>query len=143
MEDYAKIYWAGLQWETVEHKIGKLELSLQNNCFQVTKLQLRSLVLENHSMKSTICTLNTELEDSKKMLAENQPLVSLGAQLSKLNAINKQPPSLDADTLYAMSQLVLLKASPEELYLGGGLIVAGVLASLGVNDNNIISGIYN
>ena len=94
-------------------------------------------------MKSTICTLNIELEDSKKMLAENQPLVSLGAQLSKLNAINKRPPSLDADTLYAISQVVFLKASPEEIYLGGGLIVASVLASLGINDNNIISGIYN
>ena len=35
------------------------------------------------------------------------------------------------------------KASPEAIYLGGGLIVGGLLVSLGINNNNIISGIPN
>ena len=36
-------------------------------------------------MESTICTFNAELEEAKKMLADNQSLVSLGSQLYKLN----------------------------------------------------------
>ena len=35
------------------------------------------------------------------------------------------------------------KASPEAISLGGGLIVGGLLSSLGINNNNIISGIPN
>ena len=35
------------------------------------------------------------------------------------------------------------KASLESIYLGGGLIVGGLLESLGINDNKIISGIPN
>ena len=77
------------------------------------------------------------------MLAYNHPLVSLGAQLSKLKSMNKRPPSLAADRFYAMAQAVIQKTSPEAICLGGGLIVASILASLGINDNKIISGIYN
>ena len=47
------------------------------------------------------------------------------------------------DRFYAMAQTVIPKSSPEAISLGGGLIVAGLLASLGINDNKIISGIYN
>ena len=43
MEDYAKIYWAGLQWGALEHNIGKQEFSLPNNYVLVTKSQLKSL----------------------------------------------------------------------------------------------------
>ena len=77
------------------------------------------------------------------MLAENQTLVSLGAQLSKLKSINKRPPLLAADIFYAMDQAVMPKASPETIYLGSGLIVAGLLASLGINNNKTIYGISN
>ena len=42
-----------------------------------------------------------------------------------------------------MAQAVIPKASPEAISLGGGLIVAGLLASLGINNNKIISGISN
>ena len=42
-----------------------------------------------------------------------------------------------------MAQAVMPKASPEAISLGGGLIVGGILASLGINDNRIISGIPN
>ena len=35
------------------------------------------------------------------------------------------------------------KSSPEAIYLGGGLVVGGLLESLGINDNKIISGIPN
>ena len=35
------------------------------------------------------------------------------------------------------------KASPEAISLGGGLIVVGILESIGINDNMIISGIPN
>ena len=59
MEDYAKRYRAGLQWGTVEHNIGKWELSLPKNCVPVTKSRLKSLELENQEMKSTICALNS------------------------------------------------------------------------------------
>ena len=50
---------------------------------------------------------------------------------------------MDADIFYAISQAVMLKYPPEEISLGGGLIVAGILESLGINDNKIISGILN
>ena len=42
-----------------------------------------------------------------------------------------------------MAQAVIPKASLEEICLGGGLIVGGLLASLDINDDNIISGITN
>ena len=45
MEDYAKIYRAGLQWGVVEHNIGKWEFSLPDNCVPVTKSRLKSLEL--------------------------------------------------------------------------------------------------
>ena len=86
-------------------------------------------------MNSTVCALNEELAESKKMLADNQPLVSLGDHLSKLKSINKQPPSLAADGFCAISQTVIPKASPEEISLGGGLIVGVLLESLDINDN--------
>ena len=35
------------------------------------------------------------------------------------------------------------KASPEVMCIVGGLVVGGILASLGINNNNIISGIPN
>ena len=35
------------------------------------------------------------------------------------------------------------KASPEEIYLGGELIVAGLLEIISINDNKTIFGIYN
>ena len=78
-------------------------------------------------MKLTICASN------------NQPFFSLGAHLYRLNSINKQPPSLAADIFYAMYQAVIPKASPEEISLGSGLIVAGILASFGINNNKIIA----
>ena len=73
------------------------------------------------------------------MLADKQPLVSLGDQLSKLKLINKRPPSLDADRFYTMNQAVIPKALPEAISLGVELVVAGLLESLGINDNKIIS----
>ena len=94
-------------------------------------------------MESTICALNADLVESNKMLADNQPLVSLGAQLTKLKSINKLPPSLDADIFYAMAQAVMPKSSPGAISLEGELVVAGLLASLDINDNKIISGISN
>ena len=63
-------------------------------------------------MNLTICAFNVELAEAKKILADNQMLASAVAQLSKLNTINKQPPLLDADRFYAMSQAVIPKASP-------------------------------
>ena len=129
--------------ELGEHNIGKEELYLRNNYVLVTKLGLYSLKLENQEMKSTICALNAELAEAKKMLADNQTLVSLGAQLSKLKSINKRPLLLAADRFYAMYQSVMPKASPETIYLGSGLIVSGLLASLGINNTKIIYGISN
>ena len=35
------------------------------------------------------------------------------------------------------------KAPPEAIYLGGVLILSGILENLGINDNKIISGISN
>ena len=35
------------------------------------------------------------------------------------------------------------KSSSGEISLGGGFIVAGILESIGINDNKIISGISN
>ena len=93
-------------------------------------------------MKSIICTLNADLAEANNILADNQPLVSLGTQLSKLKSINKQP-SLAADRFYAMAQAVMPKASPEAISIGCGLVVSGLLASLGINDDKIISGISN
>ena len=69
MKDYEKISRASLQWRTVEHNIGKQEFSLPNNCVPVTKLQLESLELENQEIKLTICALNSELEEAKRVLA--------------------------------------------------------------------------
>ena len=63
--------------------------------------------------------------------------------MSKLKSTNKLPSSLAEDKFYSMAQSVIPKASPEEIYLGGGFIVGGILASLGINDNNITSGIPN
>ena len=77
------------------------------------------------------------------MLADTQPLVSLVSQLSKLNSINKGTSLLAADRFYAMSQAVILKAYTQAISIGGGLIVGGLLEILGINDNNIISGIPN
>ena len=93
--------------------------------------------------KSTIYKLNAELEEAKNILANNQPLVSAGAQLSKLKSINKRPSLLAADRFYAMSQAVVPKALPEAIFLGDELIVGGLLASLGINNNNIISVMTN
>ena len=77
------------------------------------------------------------------MLSDNQPLDCLGAQLSKLKSINKQTSLLDAYLFFVMSQVVITKASPEAIFLGGGLIVGGILGSLGINYNKIIYGIPN
>ena len=77
------------------------------------------------------------------MLADNQPLVSLGTQLYRLKSINKLPPLLAAYRFYAMAQAVITKASPEAISIGGGLLVDGLLASIGINDNKIISGVSN
>ena len=63
--------------------------------------------------------------------------------MSKLNSINKQPSSLAADIFYDVAQAVMQKASPEAICLGGGLIVRDILASIGINNNKIISGIQN
>ena len=104
MEDYAKISWAVLQCGVVEHSIGKREFSLPNNCVPVTKSRLKSLEFENQEMKSNICALDAEWAEAKNMLADNQPLVSAGAQLSKIKSINKRPSSLAADIFYAMDK---------------------------------------
>ena len=109
----------------------------------MTKLRLQSLELENQEMKSTTCALNAELVNAKKILSNNQPLVSAGAQLSKLKSINKQPLYLAVDIFYYMDRAVIPKASPEAIFLGGGLIVAGLLASIDINGNWIIYGIIN
>ena len=77
------------------------------------------------------------------MLVENQPLVSLRAQLYRLKSINKRPPLMAADRFYAIPQSVMPNASREEISLGGGLIVAGLLASIDINGNWIIYGIIN
>ena len=90
-----------------------------------------------------MCTLNADLAESKKMLAENQPLVSADAHFYKLNSINKRPSSLAVDKFYDMAQAVIPKASPEEIYLGGGLILCSLLASLDIKNKKIISGIPN
>ena len=90
-----------------------------------------------------MCALNKYLVEVNKMLSDNHPLVSLGSQLSKLNSINKRPSSLAADIFYAMAQAVMPKASPEEISLGCILIVCGILASLGINNNKIVSEIPN
>ena len=94
-------------------------------------------------MKSIICALSTYLEESKKMLADNQPLVSIGSKLSKLKSIKKQPSLLAVDIFYAMAQAVIMKASPEAICFGGGLIEVVLLANLGIHNNNIVSGIPN
>ena len=78
-------------------------------------------------MKPTICALNSDFSEAKNMLADNQPLVSAGDQLSKLKSINKQPSSLYRGILYAMAQAEIPKASLEGVFLGGGLIVGGLL----------------
>ena len=111
--------------------------------FLMTKSRLNSLELDNQEIKLTICALNSELAEAKKILAGNQPLVSLRAQLYRIKSINKRPPLMAADRFYAIPQSLMPNASREEISLGGGLIVAGLLASLGINDNKIISGISN
>ena len=117
IEDYAKISRAGPQGGTVEHNIGKWALSLSKIFFPVTKLQLKILELENQEIKSTICALNKNLSEAKKMLADNQPLVSSGTQLSKLKSISKRPSSLAEDRFYAMAQSVIPKSSPRQTIL--------------------------
>ena len=92
MEDYAKRSWAGLQRGVAEHNTRKWKLSLPNSFVPVTKLQLNSLELEKQEMKLNICAFNSELAEAKKMLADNQPLFNAGAQLYRLNPINKRPP---------------------------------------------------
>ena len=109
MEGYTKRSRDVPKLGTVEHNIGKHKFSLPNNCVPVTKPRLNSLELENQEMKSTIYALNEEWEEAKKILADNQPLVSLGAHLSKLKSINKRPPSLAADRFYDMAQAVMTK----------------------------------
>ena len=42
-----------------------------------------------------------------------------------------------------MAQSVMPKASPEAISIGVGLILSGLLACLCINNNMIISGIYN
>ena len=61
------------------------------------------------------------------MLVDNQTLVSVGAQLSKLNPTNKVPPSLAVDICDDMAQTVIPKASQEAIYIGGGLLLVGIL----------------
>ena len=77
------------------------------------------------------------------MVADNQPLISLGAHLSKLKSINKQLSSLAEDIFYSMAQAVIPKASLEATSIGGGLIVSGLLKIHGINYNKSISGIPN
>ena len=77
------------------------------------------------------------------MLADNQPLVCVGPQLSKLKLINQQPSLLAADIFYSMAQAVMPKASSEAISLGGGLMLGGLLASIGINDSKIIPGVPN
>ena len=48
-----------------------------------------------------------------------------------------------ADRFYAMAQAVIPKAPPEAIYIGGGLVLGGLLASLGIKDNKIIYRIPN
>ena len=47
------------------------------------------------------------------------------------------------DRSYAISQEVMRKDSPDVAFLGCGLIVGGLLARLGVNNNKTIYGIPN
>ena len=69
MEDYAKRSRADPKRGTVEHTIRKQEFSLPNNLVPVTKSRLKSLELENQEIKLTICALNSELEEAKRVLA--------------------------------------------------------------------------
>ena len=61
----------------------------------------------------------------------------------KLKQIKKRPPSLAAGIFYDTAQSVMRKAIPEEICIGGGLVVAGILSILDINNNKIISGISN
>ena len=65
------------------------------------------------------------------MLLDNQLLVSIGTQLSKLKSTDIRPSLLAANRFYYMAQTVMPKASSEEISLGGGLVVGGILASFG------------
>ena len=47
------------------------------------------------------------------------------------------------DRFYDMSEAVMTKASPEAICPGGGLVVSGLLPSIGINNNKIIYGIPN
>ena len=94
-------------------------------------------------MELTICAFNSDLAEAKKMLKDNQTLFDLGAQLSKLNSINQQSPSLAADQVYDMYQSVVPKSSPDVISIVCGLIVCGLLVIFGINKNKIIYGIMN
>ena len=94
-------------------------------------------------MKFAICSFIVELSDTKKLLLDNHPLVSLGAQLYRLKSFNQWPTSLTTDWFYAISQRVMSKASPDAISLWGVLILGGLLNSLGINYHKIISGIPN
>ena len=63
--------------------------------------------------------------------------------MSKLKLINKQLSLLAVDISYVTTQTVIPKASSEAISFGGGLIVGGILESLGINNNNIIFRIPN
>ena len=71
-EDYTKRSRADLHWGTVEHNIWKTGILPPKEFFgPVTKSQLKSLELENQEMKLTICTLNADLIETKKILYDN------------------------------------------------------------------------
>ena len=77
------------------------------------------------------------------MLADNHTLVFLGTWLYKLKLTNQRPSCLAVDLLYDMSQALIPKASPEDIYPRDLLIVGGILETLRINYNKIISGIPN
>ena len=94
-------------------------------------------------MNLTTCALNAYLEEDTKMLSENQTLLSVGSNFSKLKSINKQSSSLAVDVFYAISQAVMPKSSPEAIYIGFGLVVGGLLTIIGICNKNIIYRIPN
>ena len=96
MENYEKIFSAGLQQETVEHNTEKGH-STSQILFLVTKLGLKRLELEKQEMKWSIFALYADLSESKKTLEDNHTLLNAGDQLYKLKSINKQLLSLSVD----------------------------------------------